>query len=383
MSAYEDQDGRWRYRFSYRGRRYSGSAAKGNNTKKAALALERKHLEKVERRVFTGVMPRVRKFIDEYLAFSQQRVKPLTYRLQKIHLENHVAPHIGDLLLDEVGQRELDNMVTAWSKAAKPRTVNARIITLNRMFAIAVEWKLLLDQPKARRVKVPDDTPRFLTEAEAARLLDAATPRWRSMILIGLRTGLRIGELRGLQWADIDLERAQLHVRRTDPGVKGMAPTDPKGGRVRTLPLTADAVTCLRAHLETTRAKYGDRWSPERWVWPGVENWKDQRERYRTRSEGGCGSGLWAACKAAGIKETGERLGWHTLRHTFASWLVLRGVSLRVVQELLGHASIRMTERYAHLAPNATHHGAVAGLDFALAPPATPRLGSGDPPEDR
>ena len=56
---------------------------------------------------------------------------------------------------------------------------------------------------------------------------------------------------------------------------------------------------------------------------------------------------LWRACKKAGLRQ----IGWHALRHTFASHLVMRGASIKAVQELLGHSSIQMTMRYAHLAP--------------------------------
>jgi len=371
MSAYKDKHGRWRYRFTRNGQRYSGSTLPAYNTKKAAEQLERVHVEKLQANVYTGVMPRVREFIARFLDYQKARFKSSTYKLQRLHLEVHVAGSaIGALPLDAVGSRELDALVTKWSDSAKPRTVNSRLGTLLRMFAVAVEWKILAAVPTVQALKVPQDTVRFLMEDEAGRLLEAAGPRWRSMILIGLRTGLRVGELRGLQWGDVDLtsDRPQIYVRRTDPGVIGEESTVPKGGRGRTVPLTPDAAACLESVLGIARRKHG-RIAADDWVWPGADNWKSQRDRRRTRSESGCGNGIWSAIQAAGIKEgKGDRLGWHTLRHTFASWLVIRGVSLRVVQELLGHASIRQTERYAHLAPNATHHGAVAGLDLRLLP---------------
>jgi site-specific recombinase XerD len=71
-----------------------------------------------------------------------------------------------------------------------------------------------------------------------------------------------------------------------------------------------------------------------------------------------CKHPLWRACKRAGLRE----IGWHCLRHTFASHLVMRGAAMKVVQELLGHATIEMTNRYSHLSPEVPRH-AVKLLD--------------------
>jgi site-specific recombinase XerD len=75
-------------------------------------------------------------------------------------------------------------------------------------------------------------------------------------------------------------------------------------------------------------------------------------------TKGECKHPLWRACKRAGLR----RIGWHVLRHTFASHLAMRGKPMKVIQELLGHATMEMTMRYAHLAP-AVHRDAVAALD--------------------
>jgi integrase len=276
---------------------------------------------------------------------------------------------LGRKLLDEVDRRDIDGLMTAWSATAMPRTVNARLVTLLRMFSLAVEWKMIASAPDASSVKVPKDTPRFLSEDEAARLLEAArfkfyerSAEWRSMILVGLRTGMRVGELRGLQWGDLDLSRGVVHVQRTDPGNAKMEAGSPKGGRGRVIPLTPDALACLRAHKESELSRIGDNLRPSSWVWPGAENWRDQHNRQRTRTNAGCQVAMQRITERAGI----DGASWHTLRHTFASWLVIRGVPLRVVQELLGHASIQMTERYAHLAPGAVNHAVVASLDVPL-----------------
>ena len=148
------------------------------------------------------------------------------------------------------------------------------------------------------------------------------------MITLAVRTGLRLGELRALARRDVDFERHQLFVRRAAwKNVVG----SPKSGRHRVVDLCSQAVEALLQTPEASSdlifaAADGSMLTKEACKWP-----------------------LWRACDRAGI---GRRLGWHALRHTFASHLVAKGASIRVVQELLGHSDIKMTMRYAHLAPS-------------------------------
>lgn len=364
MPAYE-KAGRWRFRFAFQGKRYSGSAPKGANTKKAALALERQLLDKLMARRFTGVMPTVKDFIRRFLEHQKAHTKPLTHELHERICTLHIEPHVGKLRLDQLRRAEIEGLKMTWLGAeAAPRTVNTRLGVAVRMLSYAANDLEILDAvPKVKLMKVPLDHPRFLAEAEAAALLEAAQRHrggaldWSVMILVGLRTGLRIGELRGLQWGDVDWDRALLHIRRTDPGRADLDPNAPKGNRPRILPLTPDALAALVGLFRDAKRR-----KAEHWVFPGSGSWHG-RERYTTRAEGGCASAMGRIAKAAGLD---EEVTWHTLRHTYASWLVMRGVSLSVVQELLGHASIRQTERYAHLAPGHAQHAAVAALDLPL-----------------
>jgi integrase len=114
----------------------------------------------------------------------------------------------------------------------------------------------------------------------------------------------------------------------------------PKNGKSREIPLSPNTVAILRKHQHLR----------------GEFVFSD--ELGHLLNKGACKWPLWTACKKAGIR----RIGWHVLRHTFASHLVMRGVPLKAVQELLGHSTIEMTMRYAHLAP-AIHQEAIAKLD--------------------
>ena len=144
---------------------------------------------------------------------------------------------------------------------------------------------------------------------------------------MALHTGLRRGELIALQWDAVDLVAGRLLVKRNV--WRGHFGT-PKGGRSREVPLNAVALQALKAHGHLR----------------GAFVFCDATGAYLKNDT--CRNAILRASKRAGLRP----IGWHTLRHSFASHLVARGVPLKAVQELLGHATIDMTMRYAHLSPD-------------------------------
>jgi site-specific recombinase XerD len=135
----------------------------------------------------------------------------------------------------------------------------------------------------------------------------------------------------------VDLIKGQVHIRRS---VTRGHVTEPKSNRARMVPLSAEAMRTLKAHRHLR----------------GELVFCSRSGRMLKKTE--CKHPLWRACKRAGLR----RIGWHVLRHTFASHLTMRGVPLKAVQELLGHATMEMTMRYAHLWPHVTRN-AVQVLD--------------------
>ncbi|HIA00863.1 MAG TPA: site-specific integrase, partial [Myxococcales bacterium] len=154
-----------------------------------------------------------------------------------------------------------------------------------------------------------------------------------------LRTGLRRGELMALRWEDVDLKASKLFVRRN---VWRGQITTPKNGRMREVPLSPEAVRVLRGH----------RHMRSELVFCNEDGSMVGRKQMRNI--------VPRVCRRAGLR----RVQWHVLRHSFASQLVLAGVPLKAVQELLGHRDIKMTMRYAHMAPSALSD-AVSKLDDA------------------
>jgi len=161
---------------------------------------------------------------------------------------------------------------------------------------------------------------RYLTDDEEAKLrVRVGEDHW-PVVELALNTGLRRAELFGLRWGNVDFKTNVLTIPRA------------KAGRARRVPMNSRVRDLLRAL--PSRLK-GD------WVFP-------QRQR---RDGTGFSELHEPRFHSCGERRRDQDFRWHDLRHTFASRLVMKGVDIRTVQELLGHADIRMTLRYSHLSP--------------------------------
>ena len=214
---------------------------------------------------------------------------------------------------------------------------NVWLTVLRKILSVAVEQELLKHVPQVKWLKTPEPDFDFLTFEEADLLARHADPEWYPMIVVALRTGLRLGELLALRWADVALRTGKMMVRQAS--ARGVVGT-PKSGRRRDIPLSDEVVSVLKRHrhLKGELVFCQDDGTP--------------------LTKGQCKWPLWRACRRAELRE----IGWHVLRHTFASHLTMLGAPLKVVQELLGHSTIEMTTRYAHLSPD-VRRDAVRMLD--------------------
>ncbi len=277
----------------------------------------------------------VKTFEETYVKTNN---KPSEAETKKSIFKKHLVPAFGKLKLDQIGSREIEAYkAKKLDKKLSAKTVNNHLTVLRRTLAVAQEWGDLAVIPPVKWLKAPEPEFDFLTFEEADRLVEAAEPDWRPMILVGLKCGLRQGEILALRTDDTDLVVGRIMVRRSV--TRGIV-TTPKSGKSREIPL---GDTVLRA-LKGCRHLKGELVFCD--------------ERGAMLSKGECKHPLWRACKRAGLR----RIGWHVLRHTFASHLAMRGVPLKAIQELMGHATIEMTMRYAHLSPD-VRRDAVRTLD--------------------
>lgn len=312
--------------------------------------------EEAERRAITRVLntgkaakpvterkeiPTVRTFSKTFIETSQIKNKPSSVDAKNAILACHLLPLIGDLTLDKITYAVIEDLKLSLAKKTitrvdpkkldtarklSPKTVNNCLVVLRRMLVVARKRGLIEYVPDVEWLKSPQPEFDFLDFAEADRLVAAAEGQLKTILLVALKTGMRQGELLALRWQDVDLVAGRLTVKQNV--VRGKIGT-PKSGKPREIPLSDDVRAALKAHLHLR----------------GPLVFCDMAGKMLSDSHDS--KGLSHACKKAGLRP----VGWHVLRHTFASHLAMQGASMKVIQDLLGHASIVMTMRYAHLAP--------------------------------
>lgn len=220
-------------------------------------------------------------------------------------------------------------------------TINRELEVLSAAITYASrEWEWALPNPvTGRMLKEPEGRLRWLTRAESVALIRAAETEPKAahlapLITLALHTGMRRGELLGLEWNRVDLRAGLIYL-------EGM---HTKAGKRRTVPINA-----IARETVIVRARYRAEHCPgSPWVFSD-----EAGERIASVKRS-----FATACRRAGIVD----FHFHDLRHTCAAWLVQVGVPLTEVRDVLGHSTVKMTERYAHLAPENTR-AALARLE--------------------
>ena len=274
--------------------------------------------------------------------------KPSEQATKRLTLQKSLIPFFGKMNLGTIGRKNIDlYKVSQQQKGASNKTINNKLAVLRTCLATAYDWEILRSPPPPiKPLKCPPPVTNFLTLEEADGLLAHAEGIMHEMILMALRTGLRQGELRGLQWEAIDWEHHILIVRHSFCEYT-QSLTSPKSNRERHVPIADDLFEVLRARRESTGYVFlNGRGRP----FPQYTHLLHLRR----------------------VQEKAElrKIGWHTLRHTFASHLVANGVPIRTVQELLGHSTITMTMRYAHISASNLR----AAIDLLSSEPGRPSI---------
>ena len=302
-----------------------------------------------------ATLPSLRDFIDDtYMPWFKAHHKG---HEKTLHTLNNNFDTIMPQRIDAISGRDLEQIRTAWMQAGnKASTVNRKMGSISGVFSRAVEWEYIGTHPltKLKQLKVDSlGLVRYLDTDETKRLREALDTRqdeirteresanqWRAdrgkpqmqsllqlpftdhlkpMVLVSLNTGMRRGELFDLKWSAVNFSTNTITA----------AGDTTKTSDTRHIPMNKETVSIL------------ERWKKQagksRYVFPSQEGGRLEDVK----------SAWLRLLERAKIKD----FRWHDMRHDFASRLVMAGVPLNTVRELLGHSDIKMTLRYAHLAP--------------------------------
>jgi integrase len=264
---------------------------------------------------------------NDLLNLYEQNFKTQRSYKTKIFIIQELRKEFGARKLSQITYKDLETWRNQ-RKATPTRSggvrsdgsVNLEAAVFSHILAKAVEWELLERNPfkrgKRLMYRLNNQRDRYLSEAEIERLLQECPRHFRPIVETALHTGMRKGELIGLRWEQY--RDGLIHLKET------------KSGKGRKIPVNDRLAEILQELRRGNQLK-----SPFVFL--------DARGRQLIDVK----SPFAGALRRAGI----ENCTFHDLRHTFASHLVMSGVDLSTVQRLLGHASITMTMRYAHLAP--------------------------------
>jgi integrase len=245
-------------------------------------------------------------------------------RSKRAILQRHLVPAFTKVRLDELRTQDIeDYKATKLAEGLSPKTVNNHLAVLRRLLRFARAARVVAQTPRVLNLALEPERPRFLNREQAQRLIENADGEFRAMILLALRTGLRLGELRALTWADVDSIDGRLRIRTSNS----------RRSREREIPLSAKTLRVLANHPR--RGEF---------VFSNADG--------AMLTHGACKWPLYRAARRAGL----EAIGWQVLRNTFAHELLESGASARSVQALLGCKSLEPLLRYPPAAGDRERH---------------------------
>lgn len=319
------------------GKKRFESSMSGSQKDAEALLIHRKN------DVLQGKDPLAEKKIKEHafteLAehYREWAKRQRGYHTSKKYFISNLQESFGMCHVKGITVRLVEKYQSKMLAAGKlPATVNRHIACLKHMITKAVEWEMAPEQAlnrirKVKQIAEHNRRLRYLPVEECQSLINVCSPHLKPIVITALNTGMRKEEILSLRWdRHVDLKHGFILLDTT------------KSGERREIPINETLRQTFQAIVRRVDSPY---------VFTD-ENGNRYHDIKRS---------FHSACQRAGIKD----FTFHDLRHTFASHLVMAGVDLPTVKELLGHKTLSMTLRYAHLAPSHKVR-AVAVLEDAL-----------------
>ena len=297
-----------------------------------------------------------------FLEWSENNKK--SHLDDKCRYEKHLERRFKNIPIKDISPFHLEKLKSSLKKKKlAPGTITQCLQLVRAIFNKTRSWgRHDCEFPKVDFPKVENRRVAFLTPEQAEKLLAAVKKKslqlWCQCVL-SLYAGLRFKEIASLDLSDLDFDAGTIHVRDSKGGTRHAYITEP--------------IRAMFAECWTVADKKPGLLFP---AWPGGRNRVEKRKKPIEAPKGGKRqirvSPVYARTVDelklnAGITDDRQKIVFHTLRHSFASWLVMGGESLQTVMELMGHKDISTTMRYSHLAPD-IKRDAVKNLVATLKP---------------
>jgi integrase len=324
----------------------------GSNKKEAERILGQRVAEISQGLYFKPQDITFKSFADKWLVNGPQaRVKPSTLRNYQSDLKRHLIPAFGDYYLTHMTQERLEGFFAKLIKTRSAKTVNNIRLTLHIIMSYALRLKYIPYNPVSDipPFKVEYKEMDFFNPDEIRLLLEHSREPYKTIFLTAVMTGMRRGEVLGLQWGDIDWNANIIFIRRSiywstwekvgESSLRWQF-VSPKSKRsIRSIVMSPRLKEVLEVHRITSSVSAydlvfcnsaGEPLEPDNMV---------KRE-------------FLTALSFAGLR----RIRFHDLRHSYTSLLIAQGENVKFIQSQLGHASIQTTmDRYGHLLPGSPH----------------------------
>jgi integrase len=297
--------------------------------------------------------------LEKYLPYVQSYKRSWKSDLSMIN--THIAPLLGHLVMCKVSAFDISNFIQQLKqKELAPGTINRALVLLRYAYKLGQRWQEpgvnLTTWLSIKQLKVDNRIERYLTPDQSTSLLHAVKESLNTQLLFIVAfliyTGARKREVLEIKWSDINFEQSSWKISKN------------KSNKVRHVPLSEGALETLSAVRDNWHKRHGG---------SGLES---QHFIFANPNTGKPFSSFFYSWNTARNKVGMPELRVHDLRHSFASFLVNAGRSIYEVQELLGHADIKTTSRYAHLSRDSLKAAvsAVPKMDVALfSSPKTPK----------
>lgn len=295
------------------------------------------------------IIPYGKFFTEEYFPTTSLKKKQGSIEAELALNKKWITPVLDDIPLMDIGYSEIEKIINSMrSDGKKPSSIKYVLSIISQVWAYARNKDVVTGEAPTKKFKISrldNERTRFLSKEEARTLLDELgkhSLELRDMAMLSLFCGLRAGEIFKLQWVDVDMQNGTILLRGT------------KAGNSRYAFFTPEVHAIFSERIKA-RPQNDD------YVFPATNGKKrDRISKTFSRVVDALGFN-------EGVNDPKQKVVFHSLRHTFASWLVQGQIPLYNVQRLMGHSEIRMTQRYSHLSDESMRN-AVNVLNGALEP---------------